>query len=489
MMNQPVVLSVQKGISDLHRVFDRQREAFQSDQYPSVQARRWLLKRLEAMVIGHEREIAQAIGADFGHRSADETKLLEVVPTLNAIRYAYKRAARWMKPQRRHVSITFQPGRSWVIYQPLGVVGIVVPWNYPLYLAIAPLTDALAAGNRAIIKPSESTPLFAELLHQIVQSRFDESEVAVVTGGPDVAQALCSLPLDHLLFTGSARVARQVMKAAAENLTPVTLELGGKSPAIVCPDYSIDKAARSIALGKFLNAGQTCVAPDYVLAPAEKVTQVAQSVLEYARRFYPRIDHNGDYTSIVSDRHYKRLLQAIEEAGSAGATILRYDDVRAEERKIGPTIVLEPPRDCLLMREEIFGPVLPIVTYRTIDEALGEVTRRERPLALYCFTNDKRLRQRILMKTFSGGVTVNGTLLHVAQEDLPFGGVGPSGMGAYHGFEGFKRFSHARAVFAVGFMNGSELLAPPYGKLARLVGRLLIGRRRQAQRRVRQLGG
>jgi len=328
-----------------------------------------------------------------------------------------------------------------------------------------------------MIKPSELTPRFANLIKGIVTEAFDPADVAVVTGGPDIAEAFSRLPFDHLLFTGSTSVGRKVMQAAAANLTPVTLELGGKSPVVVCPDYPTAKAARDIAFGKFVNAGQTCIAPDYVLAPASRAMELAQAILTEAKRLYPRISDNPDYTSIVSDRYYQRLSNAIEEARGSGATVLSAaEDETGNARKIAPTIVIDPPRDSLLMREEIFGPVLPIVSSDSLDDALTIINEKDRPLALYVLTNSEANRRKILGRTISGGVTLNGTILHVAQNDLPFGGVGPSGMGAYHGFDGFKRFSHARAIHKVGFMNGFERLAPPYGKLQKMAVDFLLGR-------------
>lgn len=439
--------------------------------------RRAALTRLERVLLDNRDEFAAAIAADYGTRSPHETTFGEVVPTLNAIRHNRRHLARWMRPQRRAVAWTFRPARAWVRYQPLGCIGIIAPWNYPLYLALAPLVDALAAGNRALIKPSEYTPRLAELLARVIGRAFTAEEVAVVTGGPDVAAAFAALPFDHLLFTGSTGIGRRVMAAAAANLTPVTLELGGKSPVIVGPDYGVRSAARSIAFGKFFNAGQTCVAPDYVLAPTHMVRPLALALLREAQRAYPAIADNPDYTAMITERHHARLVAAIEAARAAGAEVLAHEDAAAASlRKIGPTIVLAPPAGSLLMQEEIFGPVLPIIPYDTIEAAIATVNAGDRPLALYCLTHDAALREAVLSRTLSGGVTLNGTLLHVTQDGLPFGGVGPSGMGAYHGRAGFERFSHARGIFQPGRFNGLELVRPPYGFVARRIARLLIGR-------------
>ena len=458
-------------------LFEAQKRAFAAEGPPGATRRHALLERLEKALLSYRGEIARAISEDFGHRSSEETELLELVPSIKAIRHAKSHLVRWMRPERRRVASTMQPAKAWVEYQPLGVIGIISPWNYPLFLAASPLADALAAGNRAMIKPSELTPRFSELLKGIVTEAFDPADVAVVTGGPDVAEAFSKLPFDHLLFTGSTSIGRKVMQAAAANLTPVTLELGGKSPVVVCPDYPTDKAARAIAFGKFVNAGQTCIAPDYVLAPAARTMELAEAILAEAKRLYPRIADNPDYTSIISDRHYQRLTNAIEEARNAGAKVLSIaEDTASNSRKIPPTIVIDPPANSLLMREEIFGPVLPIVPSDSLEDALRVINEKDRPLALYVLTNSDAARRKILGHTISGGVTLNGTLMHVAQNDLPFGGVGPSGMGAYHGFDGFKRFSHARAIHKVGFMNGFERLAPPYGKRQKMAVRFLLGR-------------
>lgn len=463
--------------AEARRIFELQHAASRREPIPDAALRRDRLDRLKALIQANEAGFTRAISEDFGVRSRVETEILEIVPTLNAIRFARGKLARWMKPERRRVDPMFQPAKAWVRWEPLGVIGIISPWNYPLQLAFSPLVDAIAAGNRAMIKPSELTPAFAELLRETMAAAFDEAEAAAVTGGVEVGQAFASLCFDHLLFTGSTEIGRRVYQAAAANLTPVTLELGGKSPAIVCPDYDLDKAARSIAFGKFINAGQTCIAPDYVLVPAGKEEAFAEAVLGHARRGYPEIAGNDDYSAIISERHHRRLTDGIEQARKGGARILAHEEEGAAgERKIGPTVILGAPEETLLLSEEIFGPVLPVLPYRDLDEAVAFVRRRDRPLALYCFSRDNRQHKRVLDGAISGGATLNGTLLHVAQEHLPFGGVGPSGIGAYHGQEGFKRFSHARGVHKVGFINIFEKLGPPWGKMARNMGRMLAKR-------------
>lgn len=458
---------------DLRVTFERMRQASRSEPAPDAEARRKALGTLATLLKVHKDAIATAIHDDFGGRSRDETHLLELLPAMRGVRHAQRHLKSWMRDERRPIDLVFQPAQAWIRHEPLGVIGIISPWNYPLLLALAPLSDALAAGNRALLKPSELTPRFSDLLSRLIAENFASDHVTVVTGGVDVARAVSSLPFDHLIFTGSTAVGRQVMKAAAENLTPVTLELGGKSPVIVAPDYKLETAADSIAFGKFVNAGQTCIAPDYALVPRADAERFAQAMIDAATRRYPTIAGNADYSAIISDRHRDRLLAAIEEARAAGATIISHGDAAPGSGKIGPTVVLDPPEDSLLMREEIFGPVLPVIGYESLDEALSFVAARERPLALYCFSNDRQVRDTILSRATSGGVTLNGTLLHIAQDALPFGGIGPSGMGAYHGRDGFRRFSHARSVYRIGAINVFERLGPPWGWLSRLVGKVL----------------
>jgi len=445
-------------------------DASRRDRLPDLATRKERLATLRRMVVENRDAIARAIDTDFGGRPRHETELLEIVPLLNALRHSARHLKRWMRDQRRHVAWPFQPGASWVRHEPLGVVGIISPWNYPLFLALGPLVDVLAAGNRAMIKPSELTPGFSDLLQRLVAQYFAADVVAVETGGVEVAQAFSALPFDHLIFTGSTEVGRKVMQAAAANLTPVTLELGGKSPAVVAPDYPLDKAARSIVLGKFTNAGQTCIAPDYVLVPEGQAEALARALIARIEAAYPA-GTRKDYANIITARHRSRLVAALDEAQAAGATLLRpagdYGD------RLPPTLVIGAPEDSLLLSEEIFGPILPLVTYTSLDKALAFINSRSRPLALYAFTNDRQARATILDGAISGGVTLNGTLLHIAQDDLPFGGVGDSGIGAYHGHDGFRRMSHARAVYKPGLFNAFEALGPPFGKLAGLTIRIL----------------
>ncbi len=459
--------------SDAARLLSLQSAAQRKWGPPSSRVRIDRLYQLEDMVRSRTEAFAGAISSDFGNRSRFETDLLETMVAVSAIRHARKNVKWWMQPSHREVALNFWPGAAIVRPEPLGVVGIISPWNYPLQLAIAPLVDAIAAGNRVIIKPSEHTPAFSDLLQRAVRETFNEDEVAVVLGGPEVAAEFSRLPFDHLVFTGSTSVGRKVAAAAADNLTPTTLELGGKSPAVICPSASMSKAVKAIAYGKFINAGQTCIAPDYVLAPRERAVEVGEQILAEARRAYPTL--GSDYSSLISERSYDRLTAAIAEAELGGAKVLRHPAPSDRSRRIlAPAIVLDAPQESLLVREEIFGPVLPIIGYDTLDDAIDWIRTHPHPLALYIFSEDGKEQSHVLNRTQSGGVTINGVLLHAAQEGLPFGGVGASGWGAYHGKAGFDRFTHQRAVFRTGFFNAATLLAPPYGKRARRLLRFLM---------------
>jgi coniferyl-aldehyde dehydrogenase len=460
------------SIAEAVRLLDLQKHAHVRDGAPDVRLRRDRLSRLAGLLKANADRFAEAISADFGHRSRMETALLEVGVTLSSIRYTRARLADWMAPSRRDVEPTFWPGSAHVRREPLGVVGVLSPWNYPLQLVFSPLVDIFAGGNRALIKPSEHTPAFSACLERVIRESFTEEEAGVITGGPEVAEAFSRLPFDHLLFTGSTAVGRKVARAAAEGLVPVTLELGGKSPALVCPSADLTKAAVSIAYGKFVNAGQTCIAPDYVLAPRGRVAEIAQAIHGEAERLYPGLGE--DYSSLIHDRAFDRLQSAVEEAEQAGARVLRHSSPSDRGRRVfAPVVITDVPGDCRLMQEEIFGPVLPVIGYDSLHEAVSRVRAGDHPLALYAFSQDEAEIDAVLEGTQSGGVTLNGTLMHIAQDSLPFGGVGSSGMGAYHGRAGFERFTHARSVFRVGFFNPSSLISPPYGQTARRLARFL----------------
>ena len=451
----------------LQGIFERQRAAQQADPYPDLEARRRRLSALEALVADNLERIAQAINQDFSRRPERETRLLEGFPALGGIRHARRQVAKWMRPQRRVASRWLLPGRSLLLPQPLGVVGIVSPWNYPLLLTVAPLAAALAAGNRAMLKLSEVTPRTAAELAALLAKYFREDEVAAVQGDGATGAAFSRLPFGHLLFTGAGRIGREVMHAAAEHLTPVTLELGGKSPAIVAPGYPFGHAAERITLGKCMNAGQTCVAPDYVMVPEGSERAMVDALRAATDRLYPGLPLNKDYAHLVSARHFERLAAMLEEARAAGAEIVPLSSSMAApdaaRRRFPPYAILNPPAGLGLMREEIFGPLLPVLGYRDLDQAVEFVNARERPLALYLFDRDARRVQRVLERTLSGGVTVNDVFLHVAEELLPFGGVGASGMGAYHGKAGFETFSKLRPVFLQSRWASTWMLNPPYG--------------------------
>jgi coniferyl-aldehyde dehydrogenase len=454
----------------------RQRASFMAAPRPNARERGEHLRALEAAIKKNQDAIADALGTDFGNRARPETVLSEILPTIAACAFARKHVATWMRTQRRAVGLNFKPAINRVEYTPKGVVGVVAPWNYPIYLTLGPLVDILAAGNRCMIKPSELTLATSALLAKLLGDIFPPEQVAVVQGDVTVGRAFCALPFDHLLYTGSTHVGREVMRAAAENLVPVTLELGGKSPVIVAEDYDIGKAAKSVAVGKFFNAGQTCVSPDYALVARDGAERFARGVLAAAEAMYPKLNGNADYTAVISDRHHARLSDLVAEAEAAGATVLRHRDKPAGNvRHFPPTVVLDPPLDGRLMRDEIFGPILPVVRTESLDAALDFVNDRPRPLALYAYTGNAATERKILDRTISGGVTVNSTMLHVGQDDMPFGGIGPSGIGAYHGHEGFLEFSHARAVHKPRFFSGFEMLKPPYAAKMRFALKAMAG--------------
>ncbi len=410
--------------------------------------------------------MAQAISADFGHRSTDETRLLEIFPSLETIRYVTTHLEKWMKPERRRVSRWFIPGRAMIIKQPLGVVGIITPWNYPLYLAMVPLVYALAAGNRVMIKMSENIPRFGGLFAALIGQYFPEEQISVINGGPDIGKAFSNLPFNHLLFTGSTAVGRMVMKAAGENLTPLTLELGGKSPAVIGPDFPVGKAAERIMFGKSINAGQTCIAPDYVLLPENKVLAFVDASRKEIAKSYPEIWENPDYSSIINHHHYLRLKSYLQDAIDQGASIVDLNPEKTlsgpGSRKIAPLLILGTKPSMKVVQEEIFGPFLPVIPYQSLDEAIEYINRRPKPLALYYFDYNRKRIKRILSETLSGGVTINDSIFHIGQNDLPFGGVGASGIGHYHGKEGFETFSRKKGVFLQSRWNPIFLLRPPY---------------------------
>ena len=464
------------GAIDLDALLLSQREAHAREPYPPWETRAAHLKALRAMLLDRTDELADALNADFGQRAKAELMLSELWLAKSEIDSALRHGKHWMKPQRRATGIWLRPATAKVIPQPLGVIGIVAPWNYPILLAVGPLIGALAAGNRAIVKMSELTPRTAELFRQLIECTFACEHVAVVTGDASVGAAFCALPFDHLIFTGSTAVGREVMRAAAAHLTPVTLELGGKSPAIVGPHARFDAAVDSIVAGKTLNAGQTCIAPDYVLVPRGMEQAFVDRARARVARLYPDFARNRDYTTLVSARHFDRMRTLADEAAAAGATLHPLTDTApdAARRLFPPCVVTNAPETCALMHEEIFGPLLPLVPYDTLDDALRYVNARPRPLALYLFDDERATIDRVLHETVSGGVAVNETLLHIACQGLPFGGVGASGMGAYHGYDGFAAFSKMKPILMQPRINARALLLPPYGRRFHAIMRLMF---------------
>jgi len=463
----------------LTAAFERQRQAFAQAPYPDLALRRHRLERLRDWLQREEAAFVAAIDADFQGRAAQETRLAELFVVNSAIRHALRHLASWMKPRRVATALPFRPGYNRLVAQPLGVVGIVSPWNYPLQLALGPAVAALAAGNRVLLKPSEFTPRLTQLLSEGIAARFSADEFAVIDGAAEVSKAFVQLPFDHLFFTGSTAVGREVAKAAAANLTPVTLELGGKSPAIIDASCDVPRIAARLAFGKLLNAGQTCVAPDYLLVPAGRSAAVAQELIRAITRLYPRLGDNPDYTAILNPRQRARLSALVEDARAKGAQVLEVNpagEALAASPKFPPTLLLGVNESAQVMQEEIFGPVLPIEEYHDFDDALRRVNRRPRPLALYWFGSDNARRERIVRETHSGGVTFNDCLWHLVQEEQPFGGIGASGCGAYHGKWGFDTFSKLKPLFHQPRWSATALLQPPYGRrfdrLLRILTRL-----------------
>jgi coniferyl-aldehyde dehydrogenase len=461
------------GKDALQDAFQRLFGLSRSEPAPTLEQRLDRLKRLRTAVSENEARFEAAISADFGHRSTTETLIAEIMMVSGEIKHATKHLKEWMAPQRISTALQFAPASNRLIPQPLGVVGIIAPWNYPLQLTLAPAVAALAAGNRVMIKPSELVPRFSALLKEVIAKEFNDSEIIVTGIEEDVAKAFAALPFDHLMFTGSTRVGRLVAEAAGRNLTPVTLELGGKSPAIVDRSADLDEAAERIAYGKLLNAGQTCIAPDYALVPETSVEDFAEKLQGHMRRMFGTDPDNKDYTSIVSDRHYARLEGLVTDATAKGATIMQPakpdDPAWKAKRKFPPTIILGATPEMSVMEEEIFGPLLPVMGYKAALEPIAYINAHDRPLALYWFGKDKAARDEVLARTVSGGVTVNDCLFHFAQVNQPMGGVGASGSGAYHGEWGFRTLSKLKPVFYRSPFNRLADLYPPYGaKIARL---------------------
>lgn len=457
----------------MQKALEKQRAAFTASMPEPLAVREDRIKRVIAMVKDHGDDFAKTMSDDFGHRSHQQSLMTDIAPTIAAAKYCLKNMGKWSKPEKR--GTTFPLGllgaRAEVRYEPKGVVGIVSPWNFPVGLTFTPLAQAFAAGNRAMVKPSEFTESTSALMAELASKYFAPEELAVFTGGPEVGQEFCGLAFDHLLFTGATSIGRHVLRAAAENLVPVTLELGGKSPTILGRSADLKKSAERIALGKMMNAGQICLAPDYMLVPEELESQAIDALKDSVSAMYPTLLSNDDYTSVINVRHRDRLKEMVEDAVAKGAEAIEVnpgqEDFSASNRhKLPLTILRNVSDDMVAMQDEIFGPVLPVKTYRAIGEAIDYVNSHDRPLGLYYFGEDVGEREEVLRRTVSGGVTVNDVVFHVSQDDLPFGGIGPSGMGSYHGIEGFRTFSHARSVYRQPKIDVAGLagLKPPYGK-------------------------
>ncbi|MFZ5755334.1 MAG: coniferyl aldehyde dehydrogenase [Pseudomonadota bacterium] len=457
-----------QDIKDLQRIFEAQRAAFTRHRYPSAAERIAHLNKLRAALIKWKDVLSAEVSKDFGSRSQDETLFAEIMTSMEGIKYHAKHVRKWMQPDKRHVGPMQMPAKARVVYQPLGVVGVIVPWNYPIFLATGPLMAALSAGNRVMIKMSSFTPALAEAMKKMIAEIFDEDHVTVITGKGEISDAFSRLPFDHILFTGSTNVGRQIMSYASANLVPVTLELGGKSPTIIHESFPIKDAVPRIAFGKCWNAGQTCVAPDHLLCPRGKVDEFVKEFTAQVTAMYPTgMLNNPDFTSVVNSKQYTRIQGYLQDAREKGAKIIEINPANetfGSNHKIPVTLVLNVTEDMEIMKNEIFGPVLPIVPYDTLDEAINYVNARPRPLALYYFDYNTGRAEFVETHTCSGGMCVNDTMAHVGADDLPFGGVGPAGMGRYHGKEGFTTLSNARSVLARGSFYPAKYLLPPFNK-------------------------
>jgi coniferyl-aldehyde dehydrogenase len=458
-------MDVPANTADANAALARLRAA-QQRQPPDYAQRMDDLARLRAALKARLDDFVAAMSADFGRRSRHESLLSDGMTVLQDIDHLRRHLRGWMRSKRAAADWLFWPARTEVRYQPLGVIGIIAPWNYPVNLALVPLAAAIAAGNHVMLKPSEHTPRTSDLLKALLDEVFPADRVATVLGGPDVAAAFAALPFDHLFFTGSTAVGRKVMAAAAQNLTPVTLELGGKSPVIIAPGYPIATAVARIAAGKFLNAGQTCIAPDYVLLPKESIPAFVEEMQKYISQCYANLAANADYSSIVNDGQYRRLAGYVEQARTAGARVIELAPGDAEKRVFAPTLVIGADEKLAVMQDEIFGPILPLVAVDSVDAAIDYVNARPRPLALYHFDFDNSRVQHVLERTIAGGVAVNDTVLQFAQSRLPFGGIGPSGMGHYHGHEGFLTFSKQKPVLYQARFSSMKFMRPPYRGIA-----------------------
>lgn len=480
-MNANVLKPIDVQRREICQAFECQRQAYLNDSAPDRATRIEHLKALSRLIQEHQDEIVKAISDDFGNRSETETLFCEVFVVLDGIKDTIKQLKRWMKPQRRHIKQMLYPGaKNRVIPQPLGVVGVIVPWNFPVNLTFAPLTAIFAAGNRAIVKLSDRSGNLAEVLKRVAGDYFPPEKLVFIADESQIGADFSALPFDHMLFTGSGQTGRAVMANAAANLTPVTLELGGKSPAVVADDFPIETAAERLMYWKLINAGQICTTVDYLFLPESRVAPFVEKASELVRQRYPDLQGN-DYTSIIDNASYQRLWATVEDARQKGATVINLAEGGEGDgvmRKFPPHILLNVTDDMLVMQREVFGPLLPVKTYRKREEVVEYINSRDRPLALYPFTKDKNLRDYYIDRIISGGVSVNNCLLHVGQHDMPFGGVGASGMGHYHGYEGFVTFSKLRPVFYQGFFDGMKPLMPPYTKTTEKILSFMMKRAR-----------
>ena len=465
-------------IQNMHRVLELQKNLNIKEGAPSLELRTDRLDRVVSMVTKYEKEIISALQEDFGNRDPVMSAATEVGSVVGPMIHAKKNLKKWMKTEKRKAAIaplgsalSLLGAKAEIRYQPKGVVGAISPWNFPLNLALAPLAGILSSGNRVMLKPSELTPASSELTKSMIEESFDESEIAVFTGDPEVGAAFSGLAFDHLIFTGGTAIAKHVMKAASENLVPLTLELGGKSPVVVGKSSKIKETATRVMQGKTMNAGQICLAPDYALVPEDSIEEFVQASVDVTSEMYPDMKDNEDFTSIINQKHYDRIQSYISDAKEKGADVVEINPANEDfsqqpHHKIPPTLILNPTEDMQVMQEEIFGPVLPVKTYKDVSETVDYINSKDRPLGLYYFGEDAKEKDFVLDNTTSGGVTVNDVISHITMEDLPFGGVGPSGMGSYHGYDGFKEFSHAKSVYKQSWLNLNKLagLVPPYKK-------------------------
>lgn len=474
-MNAPETLNVdQDAITDeLMKVMEAQRADYLAEGHVSAETRIDRMRRGMNSVAKFQDQLVDALNTDFTCRSREVTMLTDVSASIGPFKSGMKQVRKWMKPEKRKsmFPLGLLGARSWIEYQPMGVVGVISPWNFPANLTFAPLADILAAGNRVMIKPSEFTPATSQVMADIVADAWSPNEVSIFAGGPEVGSAFSSLPFDHLLFTGATSIAKHIMAAAAKNLVPVTLELGGKSPVMISRTADLEQAIGRIMMGKTLNAGQICLAPDYLMVPEEKLDDVVAEIQKAVAAMYPKLLDNNEYTSVINDRHYQRLQANLQDARDKGAELVECnpanEDFSAQAGyKIPPTVIKNPSDDMRVLEEEIFGPLLPIRTYKEFDECIDYVNAHPRPLAAYYFGNDSKEERTVLDRTTSGGVCLNDVIMHIMQEDLPFGGVGPAGMGSYHGYDGFKTFSHAKAIFKQAKVNVAKLggMLPPYNE-------------------------